>query len=179
MVTDTCSTSFALRERCVRIQLSIDTTTKEGIGVSSVGVVIGGGTRRTRTRTRRTRKERTQDPVRIGFFPLFTCPSCSSSSSYSYWYCYSYSPRFCDRGIDIQWIWTHLFRRLTFLLHVSVTSISIGTTAMIDGRTIISYCVFRSVRILIYGSSFRCFGSIRSVYFVRYLYVFVFMFYAW
>ena len=43
--------------------ISIDATTKEGIRVSSVGVVIGGR-RRTGTRTRRTRKERNKDPVR-------------------------------------------------------------------------------------------------------------------
>ena len=63
-VTDT-SITFAPRERCVRIKLSIDSTItiERGVGVSSIGVVIGGR-RRTRTRTRRTRKEREKDPVR-------------------------------------------------------------------------------------------------------------------
>ena len=53
-VTDMCSKRFGLRERCVRIKLSIDfTITKErGVGVSvsvSVSVSVGvGGRRRTR-----------------------------------------------------------------------------------------------------------------------------------
>ena len=56
-VTDRCNKTIGLRKRCIRIKLTINSTTKDGIGVSSVGV---GG----RRRTRRKRKDRGKDPVR-------------------------------------------------------------------------------------------------------------------
>ena len=58
-VTDACITTSALRKRCIRIKLDMDSTItiERGVGVSSVGV---GG----RRRTRRIRKERKNDTIR-------------------------------------------------------------------------------------------------------------------